>query len=71
MFRENYRFSKNSVSKAVLSPTWTILGRFCDDFGSKNAPQKHPKTTKKRTKKQHEKRTKKTPKKDPNMTNKT
>ena len=27
-FRENSRFSKNIVSRAVLSPTWIILGRF-------------------------------------------
>ena len=27
-FREKSRFSKNSVSRAVLSPTWPILGRF-------------------------------------------
>ena len=27
-FRENSRFSKNIVSRAVLSPTWPVLGRF-------------------------------------------
>ena len=41
------------------------------NFGSKNVPKRHPKTTKKRTKKQHEKRTQKRSKKEPQHDKKT
>ena len=47
-FRENSRFSKNSVSRAVLSPTWPILGRFWPPKRLQDAPQKRPKTIKKK-----------------------
>ena len=46
-FRENSRFSKNSVSRAVLSPTWPILGRFWPPKRLQDAPQERPKTIKK------------------------
>ena len=47
-FRENPRFSKNSVSRAVLSPTWAILGRFWPPKWLQDELQKRPKTIKKR-----------------------
>ena len=47
-FPENSRFSKNSVSRAVLSPTWPILGRFWPPKRLQDAPQERPKTIKKR-----------------------
>ena len=43
-FRENSRFSKNSVSRAVLSPTWPILGRFWPPKRLQDGSQKRPKT---------------------------
>ena len=46
-FRENSRFSKNSVSRAVLSPTWPILGRFWPPKSSLFRTQKRPKTDQK------------------------
>ena len=47
-FRENSRFSKNSVSRAVLSPTWPILGRFWPPKRLQDAPQKRPTAIKNR-----------------------
>ena len=47
-FHENSRFSKNIVSRAVLSPTWPILGRFWPPKRLQDAPQERPKTIKKR-----------------------
>ena len=46
-FRENSRFSKNIVSRAVLSPTWPILGRFWPPKSLQDRPQKRSKTIKK------------------------
>jgi hypothetical protein len=46
-FRENSRFSKNIVSRAVLSPTWLILGRFWPPKRLQDELQKRPKTIKK------------------------
>ena len=47
-FRENSSFSKNIVSRAVLSPTWPILGRFWPPKRLQDGSQKRPKTIKKR-----------------------
>ena len=47
-FPENSRFSKNSVSRAVLSPTWAILGRFWPPKRLQDELQKRTKTIKKR-----------------------
>ena len=46
-FRENSRFSKKIVSRAVLSPTWPILGRFWPPKSLQNGPQERSKTIKK------------------------
>ena len=46
-FRENSRFSKNSVSRPVLSPTWPILGRFWPPKRLQDGPQERTKTIKK------------------------
>ena len=46
-FRENSRFSKNSVSRPVLSPTWPILGRFWPPKCVQNGSQNGSKTIKK------------------------
>ena len=46
-FRENSLFSKNIVSRAVLSPTWPILGRFWPPKRLQDELQKRPKTIKK------------------------
>ena len=46
-FREKSRFSKNSVSRAVLSPTWPILGRFWPPKRLQDGSQKRPKTKEK------------------------
>ena len=43
-FREISRFSKNSVSRAVLSPTWPILGRFWPPKRLQDGPQERTKT---------------------------
>ena len=45
-FPENPRFSKNSVSRAVLSPTWPILGRFWPPKRLQDGSQNGPKTIK-------------------------
>ena len=45
-FRENSRFSKNSVSRVVLSPTWPILGRFWPPQSLQDGSQKRSKTIK-------------------------
>ena len=47
-FRENPRFSKNIVSRPVLSPTWLILARFWPPKRLQDGSQKRPKTIKKR-----------------------
>ena len=43
-FREDSLFSKNTVSRAVLSPTWPILGRFWPPKRLQDGAQKRPKT---------------------------
>ena len=46
-FRENVCFSTNIVSRAVLSPTWPILGRFWPPKRLQDGSQKRPKTIEK------------------------
>ena len=46
-FREKSIFSKNIVSRAVLSPTWPILGRFWPPKCLQNGSQNGSKTIKK------------------------
>ena len=62
-FRENSLFAKNIVPRAVLSPTWPVLGRF---WHPKSSPNASPKRLQNDQKSDQKNKTKKERKKTPN-----